>query len=189
MRRMILILICLILTSCGIFQYDSYSDRACDISRERTYLSLEIIQTLSKTEALAWTEKHDVVKIETKTDIYYDGKKIIGNFIFKDTYTYTNNEDIVKTVPVYMRTDDSVCSRLGERMRLSVRIIQTLSKNEALACTEDFKVVKLETNSEIYYDGKQVAGTFRLAGTYQYTNRKGILKTVPVYIRTSEYVK
>ena len=70
---------------------------------------------------------------------------------------------------------------------LSVEIIQTLSKNEALAWTKDYDIVKIETTSEVYYDGKSIAGAFCLAGTYTYTTKDGRLKTVPVYIRDREY--
>ena len=160
-----------------------------DISSERTYLSVEIIQTLSKTEALAWTSGYKVVKLETDSEIYYDGKKITGDFSLTGTYTYTNNEGTIKTVPVYARTNKTQNEGYGEKAYLSVEIIQTLSKNEALAWTSDYKVVKLETTSDVYYDGKKISGNYSLVGTYSYTNKKGIRKTVPVYVRTTEYQK
>ena len=60
-------------------------------------------------------------------------------------------------------------------------------KNERMI--DDYKVVKLETASEVFYDGKRITGNFSLVGTYSYTNKEGTRKTVPVYIRTTEYQK
>lgn len=77
-----------------------------NISKENTYLNLSIFQTLSKHEALAYTNNYDVVKIETATDTYYDGKKISGYFTLVDTYSYTTRDDFYKTVPVYVLTSE-----------------------------------------------------------------------------------
>ena len=67
---------------------------------------MTIIQTISKNEALAWTKNYDVVKIETVTDTYYDGKKISGYFTLVGTYSYVTNQHISKTVPVYVLTSE-----------------------------------------------------------------------------------
>lgn len=185
MKRVLFFLTSILLTSCGILMNNTAGS---DISSDRTYLSVEIIQTLSKNEALAWTSNYKVVKLETDSEIYYDGKKITGNFALTDTYSYTNKEGTIKTVPVYTRTN-SIPDEYGEKRYLSVEIIQTLNKGEALAWTDDYKVVKLETSSEVFYDGKRITGNFSLVGTYSYTNKEGTRKTVPVYIRTTEYQK
>lgn len=157
-----------------------------DISSDQTYLSVEIFQTISKTEALAWTRNYKVVKLETESEIYFDGKKVNGDHILTGTYTYPNMEGTIKTVPVYKRTEP-INDEHGKARYLYVEIFQTLSKYEALARTKDYDVVKIETGSEVYYDGKNVSGNFCLAGTYTYTTKEDRQKTVPVYIREDDY--
>lgn len=43
------------------------------------------------------------------------------------------------------------------------------------------------SSEEMYYDKLKVRGTFVLLGTYSYLNKDDLRKTVPVYIRRSEY--
>ena len=183
MKKTLIFLTIAIFTSCGVIVNNTPQS---DISSAQTYLSVEIFQTLSNTEALAHTSNYKVVKLETGTEIYYDGKKINGDFKLTGTYTYTTKDENIKTVPVYTRTSPKQ-GELGQKKYLSVEIIQTLSKNEALAFTKDYKTVKIETVTDIYYDGKKISGDFCLAGTYTYTTKNGTVKTVPVYIRESEY--
>lgn len=76
-----------------------------------------------------------------------------------------------------------------EKTYLSVKIFQTLNKNAALARTDRWDVVKIESLEEMYYDGKSITGTFVLVDTYSYETKDGTIKTVPVYIRESEYRK
>ncbi len=76
-----------------------------DIGKTK-FMYVEIIQTLSKYEALAWDFDYDVVKIETAEDIYYDGKKILGTFCLTGLYKYTNKKGTEKTVPVYVEEDE-----------------------------------------------------------------------------------
>ena len=52
------------------------------------YLYLKKFQTINENEALAYTRKGDIVKIESSRDIYYDGNIISGRFAFVGTYTY-----------------------------------------------------------------------------------------------------
>ena len=99
MKKVLLVFISSILTSCGILINNIESS-------DLTYLSIEIIQTISKTEALAWTNDSKVVKLETTSEIYYDGKEIYGNFILVGTYNYITKKGIIKTVPVYVRTTE-----------------------------------------------------------------------------------
>lgn len=94
-----------------------------------------------------------------------------------------------KTVPVYTRTNRIRSDGYGKKTYLDVEIIQTLSRNAALVCDNDYKVVKLETTLDVYYDGKKIYGNFILVGAYNYITKKGIIKTVPVYVRTTEYKK
>ncbi len=76
----------------------------------------------------------------------------------------------------------------NEQTYLSLEIFQTLSKYEALAHTNDYdyKVVKVVTSEETYYDGKSLSGTFVLVDTYTYETKDERIKTVPVYRRKSE---
>ena len=77
----------------------------------------------------------------------------------------------------------------AEQTNLNVEIFQTLSKTSALAHTSlwsDYKVVKIVTTKDVYYDGKQISGLFVLVDTYTYETKDGRIKTVPVYQRKSE---
>lgn len=79
----------------------------------------------------------------------------------------------------------------SERTFLSGYIFQTLSKGAALVRvkTSEYRssVVKIVTDSEVYYDDKEIKGVFVRIGTYTYETMKETTKTVPVYIRESEY--
>ena len=88
----------------------------------------------------------------------------------------------------------SSCSALKdftsrERRPLDVEIIQTLNKNEVLAVDNKLHIVKLESFEETYYDGKRIKGNFFRIGVYTYETKDKIQKTVPVYMRLSEYRK
>lgn len=113
--RIVLFVLSLLLT--GLFSTSCFTTLALlssaaswssnnNISREKTYLDLKIIQVLGKGEALAVTDKFDVVKIESLNDIYYDGKKVSGNFTLLDTYTYQTKKGQWKTVPIYIMTKE-----------------------------------------------------------------------------------
>ncbi len=187
MRGLIYILSALILTSCASM---AQSTTVNSSNPDNSILSVEIFQTLNKNEALAWNHKYKVeklVKFDNNGELYYDGKQVTGTFNLTDTYTYITKEGYSKTVPVYSRKNPITATEIGTQTSISARIIQTLSKYEALAITSDHKIIKLETISDVYYDDKEYNETFSLAGTYTYTNREGDVKTVPVYIRTTEY--
>jgi len=158
---------------------------------DRKHLDVRIFQTLDEQSALASSENLDVVKIITGGEVYYDGKHVSGRFQFMETYTYITKENVSKTVPVYQKVDElegyADYSQDKMPVKLSIRIFQTLSENEALAKTEDGMVVKVETLSDTYYDGNTFKGKYILAGTYSYTNRDNEVKTVPVYIKEKEY--
>jgi len=111
MKKLALLLLCtLLLGSCSIFTPTTYSTfnstPASDISKTDTYLTLKVFQTFDKGSALAMTERFDVVKIISSIDTYYDGKRLAGRFILVDTYTYMNNENQYKTVPVFVAKDE-----------------------------------------------------------------------------------
>jgi hypothetical protein len=78
---------------------------------------------------------------------------------------------------------------LTGRSKLELKIVQTLGKGEALAITENYDVVKIESLTELYYDGKRLYGYFTLLDTYTYKTTQGMWKTVPVYVRSREYRK
>ena len=98
MKRLIsyalILILALLMSSCSILKNN--------INSEQTYLSVEIFQTLSRTEALAHTTGWDfkVVKVVTSEDTYYDGKSLSGTFVLVDTYTYETKDERIKTVPV-----------------------------------------------------------------------------------------
>lgn len=95
------------------------------------------------------------------------------------------------TVPMLLTTSCGIFSNNinSEQTYLSVEIFQTLSKYEALACTSDWKVVKVITSEDVYYDGKSLSGTYVLVDTYTYETKDERIKTVPVYRKKSELRK
>ena len=79
---------------------------------------------------------------------------------------------------------------IGDKCHLNATIFQAVNNHEALAATsQEFNsiVVKLITSEDTYYDGKKVSGTYIMVDTYTYENKQGITKTVPVFIKVSEY--
>lgn len=76
-----------------------------------------------------------------------------------------------------------------ENAYLNLKVLQTISVNEALCFTEKYDVVKFETITETLYDGKQIRGNFTLVNTYTYEAKNGTIKTVPVYVLTTELRK
>ena len=79
---------------------------------------------------------------------------------------------------------------IGDHCNLHVKIFQALNDKEALA-RDDFYdlVVKLITTEDIFYDGKRFNGDYIMVNTYSYETKKEIIKTVPVFIKASEYNK
>lgn len=75
-----------------------------------------------------------------------------------------------------------------EQASLEVEIFQTLSSTSALAYTtsNNYKIVKIVTENEVYYDGKTISGWFKLIDTYTYETKDGNIKTVPVFQKMSE---
>ena len=75
---------------------------------------------------------------------------------------------------------------------MDAKIFQALNSHEALATTGynlNNIIVKLITSEDTYYDGKWVSGTFIMVDTYTYENKQETIKTVPVFIKVSEYNK
>ena len=81
---------------------------------------------------------------------------------------------------------------IGDKCYLNVTIFQALNSHEALARTDDITnliVVKLITTEDTFYDGKRLSGTFIMVDTYTYESKQETIKTVPVFIKDSEFNK
>ena len=78
---------------------------------------------------------------------------------------------------------------IGDKCYLNVRIFQAMNSHEALATSvkNNNIVVKLITTEDTFYDGKKVTGTYIMVNTYTYENKLETIKTVPVFIKVSEY--
>ena len=77
------------------------------------------------------------------------------------------------------------------RTRLDGRVIQTLSKTEALVLLTSpgysFLIVKVVDESETFFDEKRVRGSYVRVGTYSYMAKNDRMKTVPVYTPMHNY--
>lgn len=68
------------------------------------WLDVEVFQCLSSGDALARDAKWNVVKILANSeDLLYEGKVLQGRYVLVDTYSYYNQNDVRKTVPVFMK--------------------------------------------------------------------------------------
>lgn len=104
MKKIIIILTFIAcLTSCSAIKHAAHDNTA---KGSTVYLSVEIFQTLNKNAALAWTKDLKIVRLDSQEELYYDGKTISGYFVLVDTYTYTAKNEMVKTVPVYIRSSE-----------------------------------------------------------------------------------
>ena len=80
---------------------------------------------------------------------------------------------------------------------LSLKVIQsyypivtdTFTLTSALAHTYNYDIVLIASIEEHYYDGYKTKGQFTRIGTYNYTTRQGVAKTVPVFVKSVEYDK
>ena len=83
-------------------------------------------------------------------------------------------------------------AKIGDQCYLNVTIIQAFNGHEALATTGydiNSIVVKLTTNEDTFFDGKKVHGDYIMVDTYTYESKQEVIKTVPVFIKVSEYNK
>ena len=109
MKKTLLLLsvsILLLLSSCSIFTRTSLTNASIG---DKCYLKATIFQAVNSHEALATTSRElnsIVVKLITSEDTYYDGKIVSGTFIMVDTYTYESKQEIVKTVPVFIKVSE-----------------------------------------------------------------------------------
>jgi hypothetical protein len=96
---------------------------------------------------------------------------------------------ILSSCSLFTRASLSNAS-IGDKCYLNATIFQAVNSHEALATTShelNSIVVKLITSEDTYYDGKKVSGTFIMVDTYTYENKQNTIKTVPVFIKVSEY--
>ena len=107
MKKLLLLLFTLLVSSCYTPSYTTMFDREdSDISKDHGEFTFTIFQTLDYGEALALTTDYKVVKVRTKKDVYYDGKKISGTFIRTGVYQYINKEGFMRTVPVFVALEE-----------------------------------------------------------------------------------
>ena len=100
------LIILLFLSSCSIITRASLSNASIG---DKCYLNATIFQAVNSHEALATTSQVPnsiVVKLITSEDTFYDGKRVSGNFIMVDTYTYENKQETIKTVPVFIKVSE-----------------------------------------------------------------------------------
>lgn len=103
MKRFIILVLCtLALTSCSAI-INSLQETNLT---ERTYMTLEVYQTLSDTSAIAFTKDNKAVRIDSPEGMMYDGKKYSGTFVLVGTYTYEANNGMVKTIPTYVSVNE-----------------------------------------------------------------------------------
>lgn len=91
---------------------------------------------------------------------------------------------------VLLLSSCSVLKEQGSKRYLNVKVLQTLSKTEALVVPNsqyDTNVYKVITSNEMLYDGKVIRGWYVLIDTYTYVTVKDLQKTVPVYISLNDY--
>ena len=96
---------------------------------------------------------------------------------------------LLSSCSIFSRASLSNAS-IGDKCYLNATIFQAVNSHEALATTSrelNSIVVKLITAEDTYYDGKKVSGTFIMVDTYTYENKQNTIKTVPVFIKVSEY--
>ena len=112
MKRLLLIILsCLVLSSCSVLSTSSTGFQVKYPSGTR-YLDVKILQTLSKHSALAYLKGQygnyygDLIKIVTEKDMYYDDLIVQGYFVLVSTYSYTTNAGYQKTVPVYIKLSE-----------------------------------------------------------------------------------
>jgi len=108
MKKKLLLLsisILLFASSCSIFTQITLSHATIG---DKCYLNVKIFQALNSHEALATSaETGDiVVKVITAEDTFYDGKRVSGKYIMVDTYTYKDNLETIKTVPVFIKISE-----------------------------------------------------------------------------------
>lgn len=77
-------------------------------------------------------------------------------------------------------------AEIGSYFLLCGEIIQAFNNKEALGRDGDI-IVKLVTNKETFYDGKEFSDYYYMIDTYTYTTKQDVIKTVPVFIKASEY--
>lgn len=96
---------------------------------------------------------------------------------------------LLSSCSIFTRASLSNAS-IGDKCYLNATIFQAVNSHEALATTSQERnsiVVKLITSEDTFYDGKRVSGTYIMVDTYTYESKQETIKTVPVFIKVSEY--
>lgn len=113
-----MILLGYVLNSCSPQQFALNTTAHKSIHNNKVqYLNIKCFQTLSNShlcsECLASNDYLDVFYIvnftcpgKSKSEIYYDGKNIRGNYVFVGTYSYETKKESIKTVQAYMPKDN-----------------------------------------------------------------------------------
>lgn len=102
----------MVFSSCAYQQQTTGTPMKTDQNGEK-WLNVECFQTLTNMEecsaCLARDDNWDVYYIihitpltGTKTEVYYDGKRLDGKYVFVGTYSYENKSGDAKTVQAYM---------------------------------------------------------------------------------------
>lgn len=100
------------------------------------------------------------------------------------------------TLPTYNQLNnqpnDQTNYELNKRSYIDVKVFQTLSNHHALAWDNDYNVVSLYDDSQVFYDGKLIRGYWVMTDTYSYETKDDFTKTVPSlvpYIRNGKTQK
>ena len=102
----------IVLSSCAYQLHTTNASVKTDQNGEK-WLNIECFQTIANTEecsiCLADDDNWNVYYIihitpltSTKTEVYYDGKRLDGKYVFVGTYSYENKSGDTKTVQAYM---------------------------------------------------------------------------------------
>lgn len=102
----------MVFSSCSYQQHTVGPTEKTDKNGEK-WLSVECFQTLTNNEAssacLAMDNNWNIYYIThitplsgTKTEVYYDGKRLDGNYVFVGTFSYENKNGDAKTIQAYM---------------------------------------------------------------------------------------
>jgi hypothetical protein len=102
----------IVFSSCAYHQQTTGTPMKTDQNGEK-WLNVECFQTLTNLEefsaCLALDDNWNVYYIihitpltGTKTEVYYDSKRLDGKYVFVGTYSYENKSGDAKTVQAYM---------------------------------------------------------------------------------------
>lgn len=101
----------------------------------------------------------------------------------------------MNTASTNYSTSTSSGYELGSTRRLSGKVIQTISRHQALVWinTQSYEatlvfLVLPDDSKEYLFDDLGINGYYVFIGTYRYTTNADTQKTVPVYVEKKNYV-